>query len=138
MLYTVIIGNLAPNGVISNNTFSQQIYLGIQGLHNVKIKSFEYNSTPVPADVNTGVLVRIPELFTKSNPTNNGNFSLAFLHLTNNNTHPYELDLGIQNLTGYLNVFIQTQLGTTLTGLNLIMYLEITDASPTMKGSLSN
>jgi hypothetical protein len=136
MLYTVIIGTLAPNANFSTNTLSQQIYLGIQGLHSVKIKSIECNITPTPADGATVVLMRIPELFTKTNPTTSGQFSLALLH--NQHIHPYDLDLGVQNLTGYLNVFIQTQSTSTITALNLIMYLEIMDASSTMKGSLSN
>jgi len=136
MLYTVIIGTLAPNANFSTNTLSQQVYLGIQGLHNVKIKSIEYNATPTPADGSTVLLIRIPELFTKTNPTTSGQFSLALLH--NQHIHPYDLDLGVQNLTGYLNVFLQTQATATITALNLIMYLEITDASPTLTKNLTN
>lgn len=133
MLYTVIVGRMAPNYIVPTapaplNTFRQQIYLGISGRHNVKIKGFEFNATPNPADGARGVLVRIDELYMRSNTTTLGGFNFAFLHI--DHIHDYELDLGIQILNNYLTFTITAENainGTegTFTNLDMILYLEI-------------
>lgn len=129
MLYTVIIGRMAPNYVApTTNTFTQQIYLGISGRHNIKIKAFEFNATPQPADGARGVLVRINELYMRSNTTTLGGFNFAFLHIEH--VHDYELDLGIQDLNNYLTFTITAQnvvLGGpgSFTNLDMVLYLEI-------------
>jgi len=128
MLYTVIVGGMAPNGVINGNTYTQIVYLGISGRHNVKINGFEYNATPVPADGTTGVLVRIDELFARTNPTRStlntvGPYNFAFLHTQH--IHDIKVDLGIQNLNNYLTFTIITANAATITALDYILYLEI-------------
>ena len=123
MLYTVIVGTMAPNGVLGVNTYRQQIYLGVNGRRHVKIKGWEYASTPAPAGATTGVLVNIDELYDKSSNTTLGTSTFAFLH--NQHTHPFDLDLGVQNLNGFLTFTITTQDTTQIAGLNFILYLEI-------------
>jgi hypothetical protein len=129
MLYTVIIGRMAPNYVApTTNTFTQQIYLGISGRHNIKIKAFEFNATPSPADGARGVLVRINELYMRSNTTTLGGFNFAFLHIEH--VHDYELDLGIQDLNNYLTFTITAENVVaggpgSFTNLDMVLYLEI-------------
>lgn len=123
MLYTVIVGGMAPNGVISGNTYRQQVYLGVNGRRHVKVKGWEYNSTPAPPDGNTGILVNVAELFDKTSNTTLGTFTFGFLH--NQHIHPFDLDLGVQNLNGYLNFTITTQYTIALLTINYILYLEI-------------
>ena len=128
MLYTVIVGGMAPNGVINGNTYTQIVYLGISGRHNVKINGFEFNATPVPADGLTGVLVRIDELHARMNNTRStlnaiGPYNFAFLHTQH--IHDIKVDLGIQNLNNYLTFSIITANNATITALDYILYLEI-------------
>ena len=116
---------VAPVG----NTFTQQIYLGISGRHNVKIKAFEFNATPVAVDGARGILVRIDELHMRMNTSTLGGFDFAFLHI--DHMHDYELDLGIQDLNNYLTFTITASnivLGNapgTLTTVDMVLYLDI-------------
>lgn len=127
MLYTVLVGSFAPNGVININTFTQQIYLGISGRHNVKIKGMQLDVNP---DLQGLVLIRIDEFYNRLSPNTVGSYNFALLTDGFTNPPPIDLDLGIQNLNNYLT-FTITHTNTTLTALNpitqlnFLLYLEI-------------
>jgi hypothetical protein len=126
MLYTVLVGQNAPNFPvlpIATNTFTQQIYLGISGRHNVKIKGIQFDINPDTAGL---VFVRIDEFYSRLTNNTTGSYNLAFLtdgfiqSMTNMN-----FDLGIQNLNNYLTFTITTTAGGPITYANFLMFLEI-------------
>ena len=125
MLYTIVVGTMAPNYNITLNVLRQQVYLGIQGRRHVKIKGWEFASIPAPGAGFTGVLVSIDEFADKSSNSIYGSYTYAFLH--NQHVHPFDLDLGVQYLNGFLTFTITTQDTATLAGLNHVLYLEIGD-----------
>jgi len=123
MLYTVVVGTMAPNYTITLNVLRQQIYLGVQGRRHVKIKGWEFASIPAPEAGFTGVLVNIAEFADTSSNSIYGTYTLGFLH--NQHTHPFDLDLGVQYLNGFLNFTITTQNTANIAGLNFVLYLDI-------------
>lgn len=114
------------NGV-AYGSYEQKIYMnGIsKGRYYVKIKGYEFWATSTPAFTVSGIsgaTATIEELYM----ANNANVYCTIPLLRNEINHPMNLDLGIQNLTGYLTLRIILQAPNMgLNNMNFSLYLEI-------------
>lgn len=125
-IYTKPAQTFYINGV-AYGAYEQRVYMnGIpKGQYYVKIKGYEFVATSTPAYTVSGIsgaTATIEELYM----ANNANIYCTIPLLRNEITHPMNLDLGIQNLTGYLTLRIILQVANMVcNNMNFILYLEI-------------
>ena len=125
-IYTRSAQTFYINGV-PYGSYEQKVYMnGIsKGRYYVKIKGYEFVSTSTPAYTVSGIsgaTATIEELYM----SNNANIYCTIPLLRNEINHPMNLDLGIQNLTGYLTLRIVLQVANMVcNNMNFMLYLEI-------------